>query len=58
MTEKGGQVLMVDVDTKNGGMKLNHDFYVNFDDQPFGPSVAHEMRYPGGDCSSDIWMAE
>ena len=20
-----------------------------------GPSLAHEMRYPGGDCTSDIW---
>ncbi len=20
-----------------------------------GPCLAHEMRYPGGDCSSDIW---
>ncbi len=20
-----------------------------------GPALAHEMRYPGGDCTSDIW---
>ena len=23
---------------------------------PEGPSLAHEMRYPGGDCTSDIWI--
>ena len=21
-----------------------------------GPARAHEMRYPGGDCTSDIWL--
>lgn len=21
-----------------------------------GPSRAHETRYPGGDCTSDIWI--
>ena len=24
--------------------------------EPNGPSRAHETRYPGGDCSSDIWV--
>lgn len=44
------------MDTLNGGLKLNDNFYVNFDKEEFGPAVAHEMRYPGGDCSSDIWI--
>ncbi|KRX10011.1 hypothetical protein PPERSA_08414 [Pseudocohnilembus persalinus] len=56
MAEKGGQIIQLDVNTKEGGLSLNKDFYVNFEDQPFGPAVAHEMRYPGGDCSSDIWV--
>lgn len=47
---------MVDVNTNEGGLSLNSDFYVNFDNEPFGTAVAHEMRYPGGDCSSDIWI--
>ena len=42
-------------DTVNGGMKINHDFYIDFGAAPGGPVLAHEMRYPGGDCSSDIW---
>ena len=49
-------MLMVDVDTVNGGMKLNTDFGVDFGAEPHGPALAHEMRYPGGDCSSDIWI--
>ncbi|MBA0585169.1 hypothetical protein Gorai_015956 [Gossypium raimondii] len=24
--------------------------------EPDGPCMAHEMRYPGGDCTSDIWI--
>ena len=23
--------------------------------EPNGPVLAHEIRYPGGDCTSDIW---
>ena len=49
-------MLMVDIDTVNGGMKLNPDFGVDFGVEPHGPSLAHEMRYPGGDCTSDIWI--
>jgi len=30
---------------------------VDFHDEPDGPVLAHEMRYPGGDCTSDIWLA-
>ncbi|CAF3945086.1 unnamed protein product, partial [Adineta steineri] len=38
-----------------GGMKLDQNFYMSFKDEPNGPARAHEMRYPGGDCTSDIW---
>jgi len=38
------------------GMTLNKDFFVDFGEEPNGPSRAHETRYPGGDCSSDIWV--
>ena len=37
-------MLMIDVDTKNGGMQLNHDFCVDFGDEPGGPVLAHEIR--------------
>ena len=51
-------LLQVDVDSVNGGLKLNRDFCVDFGEEPDGPVLAHEVRYPGGDCSSDIWLAE
>ena len=50
-------LLQVDVDNENGGLKLNEDFLVDFGCEPDGPCLAHEVRYPGGDCSSDIWLA-
>lgn len=43
-------------DAKNGGMKINPDFLVDFGKEPNGPSRCHETRYPGGDCTSDIWL--
>lgn len=48
---------MIDIDVENGGMKLNEDFFVDFGNEPYGPALPHEMRYPGGDCTSDIWLA-
>lgn len=58
MIKKGGTIVCLDVDTINGGMKINENFLVDFGNEPFGPSLPHEMRYPGGDCTSDIWLAE
>lgn len=56
MAEKGGQMYMIDCDPENGGMIINPDFVVDFGKEPNGPSRCHEMRYPGGDVTSDIWM--
>lgn len=56
LSKKGSVLLQVDVDTVNGGLKLNPDFCVDFGEEPDGPALAHEVRYPGGDCSSDIWL--
>uniref|UniRef100_A0A1A9WTR5 Methanethiol oxidase n=1 Tax=Glossina brevipalpis TaxID=37001 RepID=A0A1A9WTR5_9MUSC len=58
MVEKGGHICLIDVDTVNGGMKLNENFLVDFGKEPYGPTLPHEMRYPGGDCTSDIWLAD
>ncbi len=52
----GAFMLQLDVDTVKGGLKLNPDFAVDFSHLPGGPFLAHEMRYPGGDCTSDIWL--
>ena len=52
----GASMVQVDVDTEKGGLTLNKNFGINFGMEPGGPALAHEMRYPGGDCSSDIWI--
>ena len=56
MANKGSYLVQVDCDTAKGGMKLNGRFYVDFGALPDGPARAHEVRYPGGDCTSDIWL--
>lgn len=56
LSETGSYMLQIDCDTEKGGLKINEKFYVDFGSEPNGPSRAHEMRYPGGDCTSDIWL--
>lgn len=56
IAEKGSYMLQIDCDTEHGGMKINETFYVDFGNEPAGPARAHEMRYPGGDVTSDIWV--
>ena len=55
INDSGGMMLIVDCDNEKGGMKIRDDFLIDFGKEPNGPSRAHETRYPGGDCSSDIW---
>lgn len=57
MVTNGGTIVQLDINIEDGGMKLNEDFLVDFGKEPNGPTLPHEMRYPGGDCSSDIWLA-
>ena len=52
----GSFLICVDVDTEKGGLKVNPDFFIDFGNEPDGPALAHEIRYPGGDCTSDIWL--
>jgi methanethiol oxidase len=56
LSKSGSYLLQIDCDTENGGLKINENFYVDFGKEPAGPSRAHEIRYPGGDCTSDIWI--
>ncbi|CAJ0601264.1 unnamed protein product [Cylicocyclus nassatus] len=51
----GGEMLRIDID-ENGVMKLNGNFLFDFGAIEGGPYLGHEMRYPGGDCTSDIWV--
>ncbi|MGI9414817.1 MAG: selenium-binding protein SBP56-related protein, partial [Hyphomicrobiales bacterium] len=56
MKDMGSCMVQVDCDAENGGMSINEEFFVDFANEPRGPARAHEMRYPGGDCTSDIWI--
>jgi len=58
MADKGSMLFIIKVDTVNGGLQLDNDFLVDFGDEPDGPVLAHEVRYPGGDCTSDIYLAD
>ncbi|XP_071943536.1 methanethiol oxidase-like [Antedon mediterranea] len=56
MVKEGSVMLQIDVDTEQGGLTLNKDVLIDFGNEPGGPVLAHEIRYPGGDCSSDIYV--
>jgi selenium-binding protein 1 len=56
IAKQGSYLLKIDCDTENGGLRLDPDFFVDFGQEPAGPARAHEMHYPGGDCTSDIWV--
>jgi len=55
LVKRGSWLLLIDVDTEKGGLTLNKNFGVDYGAEPGGPTLAHEIRYPGGDCSSDIF---
>lgn len=54
--KQGSYMLQLDCDTEKGGLSLNEEFMVDFGAEPGGPARAHEIRFPGGDCTSDIWV--
>ncbi|XP_065841960.1 methanethiol oxidase-like [Oscarella lobularis] len=56
IVKEGSVMFQIDVNTDKGGLTLNENFLVDFGKMPDGPALAHEVRYPGGDCSSDIWV--
>ncbi|OLZ42531.1 selenium-binding protein [Natrinema saccharevitans] len=54
--ERGSVMLKADVDPRTGTMELDEDFLVDWGDCPAGPARAHEIRWPDGDCTSDVWQ--
>lgn len=52
----GSHMLQLDCDTERGGLSINEDFFVDFSIEPGGPIRAHEVRFPNGDSTSDIWV--
>jgi selenium-binding protein 1 len=53
--KQGSLLLQLDADTDKGGLKLNERFLVDFGKEPNGPARAHEVRFPTGDSTSDVW---
>ena len=47
-------MLQIDVDTEKGGLTVNKNFLVHFGKEPNGPCLAHDIRFPCGDSTSDI----
>lgn len=56
MAKQGSYLLQLDCNTDTGGLELNEDFMVDFGKEPGGAARAHEIRFPGGDSTSDIWV--
>ena len=54
--KNGAYLMQVDCDTQQGGLSVNDEFFVDFSREPQGAVRAHEIRFPGGDCTSDIWV--
>lgn len=57
LVAKGSQLIRLNVDQIHGKLSIDETFVIDFGAEPDGPVLAHECRYPGGDCSSDIWLA-
>lgn len=56
IAEEGSYLLQIDCNVESGGLKVNEKSLLDFSHEPDGPVRAHEMRFPGGDCTSDIWV--
>ena len=55
IAKQGSLMLQIDADTDKGGLAVNDRFLVDFGKEPNGPARAHEVRFPLGDSSSDVW---
>lgn len=59
--KNGSSLVMIDINPDEGGLTLNRDFIAELvgqgDDGTSVPLLAKEMRYPGGDCTSDIFLS-
>lgn len=56
IAKQGSWLVQIDCDTQQGGLRLNPKLHIDFGLEPHGPARAHEMRFPGGDSTSDIWV--
>ena len=56
IAKSGSYLLRVDCETDRGGLTLHDRCHIDFGQEPDGPSRAHEIRFPLGDSTSDIWQ--
>jgi len=56
IAKKGSHMLRINVDIEKGGLEIDENFLIKFSDINGTRYRAHEMSYPGGDCTSDIWI--
>jgi len=54
--KQGSLMLRLNADTEKGGLSLDEEFLIDFGNEPSGPARAHEMRFPHGDSTSDVWL--
>lgn len=55
IAKQGSWLVQLNCDTTRGGLSVDKRMFVDFGREPDGPVRAHEVRYPGGDCTSDIF---
>ena len=55
IARQGSWLVQINCDTSRGGLSVDEQIFVDFGREPNGPARAHEIRYPGGDCTSDIF---
>ena len=56
LVAEGSWMVLLIVDTVRGGLAIDPSFLIDFGKEPGGPGLAHEVRFPGGDSTSDIWV--
>jgi selenium-binding protein 1 len=55
IAKQGSYLVQLDCDTDRGGLAVSEKGVVDFGKEPDGPARAHEIRFPLGDSTSDIW---
>ena len=57
ISKQGSHMILIHCDNQKGGMTIDEKFFIDFGNVGNDRYRAHEMRYPNGDCTSDIWLA-
>ena len=55
IAKHGSIMLQIEADTNQGARALHHRFFADFGREPDGPARAHEMNFPLGNSTSDVW---